>query len=398
MSPYRESIHRLGRLTIAIIVIAGVELASLFFLVQTRKEHGRFFYFDIDAYVDGLDSARLQMHKRAIELNHIWAPDPTLGWRRTPLTAHLFTESGTTINTDTQGARVIPNAAGPVSIATYGDSFTEGLEVDDAETWQAYVAYATGTRVLNYGVSAYGPDQALLALEANPERGIHSPIVILAMINENLNRMMNTFRLFYTYPTEDVFLGFKPIFVPTDSGFRIKSFAPADITDPAALRRALWAASEYDWFYQHRTERIRFPFSLSAAGFISRHGIRPAYAWPDYSKGLPADRLKYIVQRFHADSRKYRFTPVFVLLPESVVDLRSRRGNEHPVFSAIVGGSNLPDLIYIDVVQELSSERVESYVANFTPESYIRITHPSALGNRAIASVILARLRDRRVL
>jgi hypothetical protein len=96
--------------------------------------------------------------------------------------------------------------------------------------------------------------------------------VILAMINENLNRLMNSFRLFYTYPAEDMFLGFKPILVSTDSGFQAMSFAPADVTDRNALRRALREAARYDWFYQHRTARMRFPFTAGAVGFVKRHG------------------------------------------------------------------------------------------------------------------------------
>jgi len=390
---HRRSVRFLGWLAIVMVGFVVAEVASCIFLFHQRQQYGQLFYFDIDHYVQGLQPAQLQVHKRAAELRHIWAPDPTLGWRRTPLSTHFFQASGTTVHTDRWGARVIPNAAGPASIATYGDSFTEGLEVSDAETWQAYMAYATGTRVLNFGVSAYGPDQAVLALEANLERGIHTPIVILAMINENLNRMMNTFRLFYTYPIDDIVLGFKPIFVHIDSGFEPKSFAPDDITDIDAVRRALWAASRYDWFYQHRTERIRFPFSLGAAGFLVRHGLNPVW-WPDYSVGLPRARMEYILARFYHDSHKYKFTPVFVLLPGSVAELRSRMGNDHPVFSAMAGQSKFPGLIYIDVVKELSSVHAKMLVADFTPESYIAITHPSAQGNQAIARVIRARLRD----
>ena len=394
-SPHRKSLYIEGWLIITLMVFASVEIGGFAFLTLQRDRYGQLFFFDIDDYVDGLNLEEVRMRKRAAELKHVWAPDPSLGWRRTASSTHLFTETGTTINTDGDGVRVIPNVAGPVSIATYGDSFTEGLEVDDAETWQAHIAYATGTRVLNYGVSGYGPDQALLALEADLENGVRSPIVILAMINENLNRMMSTFRLFYTYPVEDVFLGFKPIFVQTDSGFTTKFFAPADITDVDALRGALWSASQYDWFYQYRTERRRFPFSLNAVTTISRHGIVPASIWPDYSMGLPRDRIEYILERFHDDSQQYGFTPVFVLLPESRSDLRNRGGRDHPLFSAVAGRASLPDLIYIDVVKELTDEGVEPYVQGLSPESFIGVTHPSVLGNRAIANVILAKLRGR---
>ena len=111
--------------------------------------------------------------------------------------------------------------------------------------------------------------------------------------------------------------------------------------------------------------------------------------------GLPRDRIEYILERFHDDSQRYGFTPVFVLLPESSRDLRTRGGNDHPVFSEVAGRASLTDLIYIDVVKELTAEGVEPYVQDLSPESFIRRTHPSALGNRAIANVILAKLRGR---
>jgi hypothetical protein len=72
--------------------------------------------------------------------------------------------------------------------------------VDDDETWQAYLAAAIGKPVWNFGVGGYGPDQALLALERNLGAGLRTPIVVLAMINENLNRLMMTYRSFYSAP------------------------------------------------------------------------------------------------------------------------------------------------------------------------------------------------------
>ena len=390
----RRWVHVVGWLTILTAVTAAVEFAGYRFLLHQQQRYRHFFAFDIDRYVDGLNPAHLRMHRDRLASKYIWPPHPTLGWRRSPLSSHFFEESGTTITTDANGARSIPGAAGPVSIVTYGDSFTEGLEVDDPDTWQAQMAYATGTRVLNYGVSAWGPDQALLALEEDLAGGLRSPYVILAMINENLNRMMNTFRSFYTHPTEDVFLGFKPIFAPTDSGFTVRHFAPTDLADTAALRRAIRAASAYDWFYQQRTFRIRFPLILSAARFVRRYGASPVAVWPDYSTGMPRKRIDYLLRRFHDDARTYGFTPVFVLLPESRNDLRTRRGRDHPLFSGVADSNRLPRLIYIDVVKELTGDHAETYVAGMTPDSFFTVTHPSAYGNRAIATVILARLRD----
>lgn len=327
----RRVLSRFHRIAIRlIIVVVTLEVASFVFLNFQRKQNSQLFYFDIDSHVKSLDPNEVMKRKHAAETKHIWSPDLKLGWMRTPLSSYTVQVTGTTINTDAKGARVIPDSVGPISLATYGDSFTECIEVGDAETWQAFIAYATGTRVLNYGVSAFGPDQALLSLEQNLERGIRSPVVILAMINENFNRIMNSYCEFYTYPARDVLLGFKPIFVKTDTGFVVRSFAPDDITDNDALRRSLWAASKEDWFYQSRSENLKFPFSIRAAGFIVRNGPIPRRIFPDQTTGLAKQRMAYILTRFVKNARQHKFTPVFVLLPQNVRDLRTRNGGDHP--------------------------------------------------------------------
>jgi len=381
----RLLISRLGRVVIASFVVFAVESGSFVYLKIQKARYEQLFFFDIDHYAGHLDPNAIDRRKRAEEQRHIWSPHPRLGWWRTPLSSHFFEVAGNTINTDTQGSRVIPDSEGPEIISTYGDSFTEGLEVNDAETWQAFMAYSTETKVLNFGVSGYGPDQALLALEENLARGIHTPIVILAMINENLNRMMNSFREFYTYPHQDVLLGFKPIFVETDSGFEARSFAPEDIGDIKALRRSMWAASEVDWFYQHRAKRASFPYSVSVIGFLAQNGIRPHLIVPDYRVGLGRRRMAYIMARFVQNAKQHDFTPVFVLLPASAYELRSRAGHEHPVFSAIVSELDSSELIYIDVVQRLTAE---PRTVDFEPSDFINVTHPSASVNRAIAEVV----------
>ena len=50
-------------------------------------------------------------------------------------------------------------------ILAVGDSYTEGWEVDDANTWPAHLERMTGRPVLNAGVGGYGTDQIVLRAE-----------------------------------------------------------------------------------------------------------------------------------------------------------------------------------------------------------------------------------------
>src|SRR4051794_30260994 len=51
-------------------------------------------------------------------------------------------------------------------ILAVGDSFTQGWEVDDDETWPSYLEKLSGVPVVNAGVGGYGTDQIILRAEA----------------------------------------------------------------------------------------------------------------------------------------------------------------------------------------------------------------------------------------
>ena len=92
--------------------------------------------------------------------------DPVLGYVQRP------GFSSGNINYDAQGFRRMPAVPadakdaidGPPVLAT-GDSYTQGDEVRDDETWPAYLQGLLGRRTINAGVAAYGLDQIVLRTE-----------------------------------------------------------------------------------------------------------------------------------------------------------------------------------------------------------------------------------------
>ena len=80
----------------------------------------------------------------------------------------------------------VPRGSGGL-ILVVGDSFTFGDEVDDDETWPAYLQKLAGRPVLNGGVFAYGVDQAVL--RAQLVMDAHDPaVVIVAFVGDDVNR------------------------------------------------------------------------------------------------------------------------------------------------------------------------------------------------------------------
>ncbi|MFI5001752.1 MAG: SGNH/GDSL hydrolase family protein [Reyranellales bacterium] len=89
--------------------------------------------------------------------------DPTLGYVPGP------SFRSREVNYDDRGFRLTPappaDAAAGAAILAAGDSFTEGDEVSDAETWPAYMPALVGRRTINAGVNGYGLDQTVLRTE-----------------------------------------------------------------------------------------------------------------------------------------------------------------------------------------------------------------------------------------
>ena len=99
--------------------------------------------------------------------------------------------------------------------------------------------------------------------------------------------------------------------------------------------------------------------------------------------------MSYILSRFVQNARRYDFKPAFLLLPENTVELRQRRGNDHPFLKSLVEKVELHGLIYIDAVKALSGVDRSTYIPDFDFGRYNRETHPSPYGNQAIAAVLL---------
>lgn len=122
---------------------------------------------------------------------------PILGWAPKPNTVL----KDRTINS--QGIRSAHDYSHDVDsqrvrVSAFGDSFTFGSDVDDQSTWE-YQLEAQDARfeVLNFGVGAYGLDQAYLRYVQD---GVHfkPDIVAIGFMSENIYRNLNVFRPFYS--------------------------------------------------------------------------------------------------------------------------------------------------------------------------------------------------------
>jgi len=130
------------------------------------------------------------------ESREVW--DPVLGWRpRAGL-------SGPQDDISAQGIRAerlyapLP-ARGVTRVAAFGDSFVYGNEVTTRESWARRLEVLDPRlEVLNYGVSAYGVDQAYLRYLREGTQ-FAPRIILIGFVEYDLRRLVNVCRCFMSH-------------------------------------------------------------------------------------------------------------------------------------------------------------------------------------------------------
>ena len=218
---------------LALGVLAVVELVCFAFF---RLARDRFAFADPERYV--LSPDRIEPLRPGF--------DAELGW-----VSHFETRHGERPHTASYGHAFM---------ATFGDSHVFCDEVGDEETWQTYLAESLQADVLNFGVSGYGPDQALLRMR-RVSAGLRTPTYALGLGLENINRIVNRYRPFYFAGTGLPLP--KPRFVLVDSRLRlipnpVHTAGELDrLTDPAFIQKL----GEHDeWYTRRDLPRLGFPY------------------------------------------------------------------------------------------------------------------------------------------
>ena len=84
--------------------------------------------------------------------------------------------------------------SGVLRAAAFGASFVFSNDVDDTSAWEYDIERGfPGIEVPNYGVTAYGVDQAYIEYLARG-RDLHPQVVIVGFAPDDLTRLVNVYR------------------------------------------------------------------------------------------------------------------------------------------------------------------------------------------------------------
>lgn len=323
--------------------------------------------------------------------------DAVLGWTLRP----GFRSELCTIGPD--GRRRDPARPAPVAsavrVATFGDSFTFGGDVADRYAYpEALARLDAGLEVENFGVPAYGLDQAFLRYQREG-RPTQPQIVVIGFMSENIFRNVNVFRPFYRPPSQ------VPLAKPRYRPRQPRQAGQADLTlveNPLPrledYRRLLARPAEtlaqlgrHDHFY--RTQIHAGAFDRSAAVRLAK------LAWEQIGPGTGIERRGY----YDIDGEAFRVTtglftafyemalhdgaqPVILIFPERG-DLDRWRSTHTKRYTPLLQFLATKGYRVVDAMTALDAAGKE------LPADAIIPSHLTPLANQRVAEHLLEQLR-----
>jgi len=349
--------------------------------------------------------ALIQPHRKKLERlirgeTEFIAFSRELGWTHKPWGHHgLDAVNG-------QGIRALRDyspagKAGFLRIETFGGSFMYGAEVPGELTWQALMEVShPRLEVLNFGVSGYGTDQALLRFRLEG-KGFSPDIVIMGFINEHCRRNQSAFRPFYI-PHTGLPLG-KPRFCVEKQGLRLipNPFQSLEdyrnlLADPAREIPRIGASDGYYSQYKTTTTAMweHFPSVLAFRHWWPRlvHGLglRKFSRETESQWAERVGRTSLLFQLFDTFSGEVRESgaqPLFMLCPIDFEyrEVQSDRPNPYPVIRRylLAQGEKFLDLVDVFAPYLENGGKVNDLFVHGKKGG-----HYSALAHRLIAAAL----------
>lgn len=283
-------------------------------------------------------------------------------------------------------------------ILTFGDSFTFGDEIGEEGTFQRILGtWRPDWEVINYGVSAYGTDQAFLRYR-RLGRDLGADVVCIGILLENIGRNVNRYRPLWN-PTTG-FCAAKPRFILDEEGALELVGQPfasnADLA--AALRRGgvieRIAEHEY-WLDRPAVPTGRLSSIGRVAALLRAHRVRdPARLWRD-PEGEPFLVTVALLEAFHrealADGAK--LAPVIVF--PAAEDLFEVALEGESFWDGLFAELDRRGIPYINTIGPLVARQRE---IDADPEQNFHLyfgAHLSPMGNAVVAKELQAWIEER---
>lgn len=320
--------------------------------------------------------------------------DPVLGWSLSP----GFRSELCSIGLDglrRDPARPEPNADA-VSVAIFGDSFAFGGDVADRFAFPEVLARLdAGLAIENFGVPAYGLDQAYLRF-LREGRARRPQIVVIGFMSENIFRNVSVFRPFYRPSTQVPFA--KPRYRSSRPGEPSLTLVENPLPSLEDYRRLLARPAEtlsqlgrHDFFYGRRPRAG----GLDASAAVRLVKLARAELWPgggilrrgDYNVDSEAFRVTTgLLSTFYETALRDGAQPVILVFPERG-DLDRWRATHTKRYTPLLQALAVKGYRVVDAMTALDTLGKEHPARELIP------SHFSPLANQILAGHLLEQMR-----
>ena len=318
---------------------------------------------------------------------------PILGWAPKP---HSHSKD---VRINSQGIRADHNFAHfihseVVRASAFGDSFTFGEEVANEDTWEHQLEEQDARmEVLNFGVGAYGLDQAYMRYMQD---GIsfHSDIVFIGFMSENIYRNLNVFRPFYhsSYATN---FYTKPRFLLTNDSLVLLDNPLRTTSDYWRLIRndeiVLREIGNHDYFYQIKytagpMDLLPSMRLLKIATRSVKERLNPVVT-PEGSYAVHSEGFRLttrLLEEFYCAALRHESLPVIVIFPD-LGDFRRHRSHQAKRYEPLLEQLHIKGLRVLDILDALVAFDSALPTDRLTVGKW---GHFSRLGNSIVATFL----------
>lgn len=314
--------------------------------------------------------------------------DAVLGWSLQPgFRSSLCTIDANGLRRDRERP---PPMALAVQVATFGDSFTFGGDVPDRDSYpEALARQDARIAVANYGVPAYGLDQAFLRYQQDGRAG-HPQVVVIGFVSENIFRNVSVFRPFYL-PTSLLPLA-KPRYLPGEHEPQLLANPLPRLDDYRDLlahpAETLSRLGQHDFFY--RTRPRAGPLDSSAAVRLVKlagEELGPGRRSSFYAADSEAFRVTTeLFTAFYEMALRDGAKPVIVIFPERS-DLIRWRSAGTKRYAPLLEFLARKGYHVVDAMAALDAAGRDRPITDLVPGHY------TPLANQLVAEQLMRQLR-----
>jgi lysophospholipase L1-like esterase len=263
-------------------------------------------------------------------------------------------------------------------ILAVGDSFTQGWEVDNDETWPSYLEKLAGVPVVNAGVGGYGTDQIILRAEQMLPI-VQPKILIIGFLEADMFRTAHS-----------VFGAPKPYFTLEAGELR---HHPPELTDPKQERGTLASLAD--------AMRDRLGYSAAADYLLA--SLAPSY-WYGSGQQVSYQRVTdqegaitcALLRRLKAQTDQAGIPMMLLMQHHAPLLFHTERST--PIAQQVVACAQAADIRVVDQFEPLRAIALENvyeisqyYSGMLGGKLY---GHMTAKGNRHAAELLHEALRD----